>query len=746
MASESVCTDIKKSVKNPGSIKHPDRPKPVPEEVCGLCITFVNALRTPYASYRRVFGGIRQRAPYNEIFGYSYAEFQTNGCSGLKELTNECLKYLDEKDRRKGSELVLAKDPGSTNANEPTLFALWVVFRLGDHGFTRYPGMQLTLAHGADVPQNQAHGRILDSSWVDMAQVKQWKQTCLSRHGQKCDNPWMIKKAEPALLIDTFTNALVKGAGGAGYVALSYRWASKERLKNTKANYSTLLQPGSLTEKRSSISPIILDAMRLVRDMGERYLWVDALCIVQDDEKTRTPQLELMGAIYASSVITIMATDGDAEYGLPGIPGGNSAAPNKRNLKQPVYTLCGGEKIIQMNVHRRKRNTSDRESYYSRGWTYQEFQMASRKLIFEGNMLYWECSCAEWHEYSTAEKQPTPRFGSVMKGLCDYDAYSELVRAYNERHFTYDADALDAINGILAVFGRSFTGGFLYGLPEMFFDLALTWRVSSFGAKESQSLRRRNVSSSPTKLPSWSWVGWQGPVIAVPLGTEDAGVEIHPTTTWYAGDTVTPYQGRRINACWYGQRQLFKDLSRPLPAGWKKHANIQPNGERIKTGGEPPGGGGDYYFTHDDVLDTEGNERKFWYPWPVTPITPDSELKVPLQSRYISCRTKRAWVEAYKRIVGDSATFPLRSSGEGIGELFLHHTGDEAGFSDDESVGRPVELVVICREVWASDADYYKVLWVEREGGVAYRKALGEVDKRWWDCYANAEDIDLVLG
>ncbi|KAI1780802.1 heterokaryon incompatibility protein-domain-containing protein [Hypoxylon cercidicola] len=729
------------------------------EEKCGLCIAFVNALKKPYASYeeseelryRSIFAGIRELKPHNQIFGHSYAEFQINGCSGLRELTNVCLKSLEGERRREETELVLIKESTHFNANGPALFAPSVAFRLGGHGSaTKYPGMQLALAHGADVPGNQADGRILDSRWVDIERVKQWKHNCFSHHGQKCDNPWLLQRAEPALLIDTWTNALVSGTGRGRYVTLSYRWGSKERLKNMKENYKSLLQPGSLTAERSSISPIILDSMKLVKKIGERYLWVDALCIVQDDEKLRTPQLELMGAIYASSVITIIATDGDAEYGLPGIPGGIPPASSPRNLKQPVYTLCGGDKIIQLNIQRRERRTSERDSYYSRGWTYQEFQMASRKLIFEDNMLYWECSCAEWHEYSTAEKPKIPPFSSVMKGLCDYEAYNDLVRAYNERHFTYEKDALPAINGILAVFGRSFTGGFLYGLPEMFFDLALTWRISGFVSEESQSLRRRNMSSDPTNLssylPSWSWIGWQGPVEAVPLCTEDSGVEIHPTTTWYVGSTPEPYKGRRINSCWYEQRKLFKDLSRRPPAGWKKHSNIQQNGERIKTHGNPPEGGGNYYFTHDHVIDKEGRQRKFWYPWPMTPITLDSKLNVPPQLPYISCRTKRAWIEVYKFTIGRGAIFTLRSSGEDVGHLYPHRRKDEAEFPDDNLVGRPVELVVICREVWDIGSDYYMVLWIEWQGSVAHRKGLGQVKKRWWDHHANAEEIDLVLG
>ena len=48
-----------------------------------------------------------------------------------------------------------------------------------------------------------------------------------------------------------------------------------------------------------------------------------------------------------------------------------------------------------------------------------------------------------------------------------------MVGKYNARDLTYEQDALPAIWGLLSVLNRSFEGGFLQGLPEMFFDVAL---------------------------------------------------------------------------------------------------------------------------------------------------------------------------------------------------------------------------------------------------------------------------------
>lgn len=75
---------------------------------------------------------------------------------------------------------------------------------------------------------------------------------------------------------------------------------------------------GSL-RRTEGIPPTIHHAMHIVRSIGERYLWVDSIYLISDDEKHLTEQLQLMGSIYARAKLTIIATDGDARHGLHGI-------------------------------------------------------------------------------------------------------------------------------------------------------------------------------------------------------------------------------------------------------------------------------------------------------------------------------------------------------------------------------------------------------------------------------------------
>lgn len=63
--------------------------------------------------------------------------------------------------------------------------------------------------------------------------------------------------------------------------------------------------------------------MKLTDLLGERYLWVDSLCIVQDDKKDKAVQIAAMDLIYSSAVLTVAAASGiSADTGLSGISAG----------------------------------------------------------------------------------------------------------------------------------------------------------------------------------------------------------------------------------------------------------------------------------------------------------------------------------------------------------------------------------------------------------------------------------------
>lgn len=89
------------------------------------------------------------------------------------------------------------------------------------------------------------------------------------------------------------------------------------------SNVNELMQDDSLSNAWERVPATIQDAIILVRKLNIRFLWVDRLCIVQDDEASIHSSIEQMASIYAQSYFTLIATEGDSETGILGIPGGS---------------------------------------------------------------------------------------------------------------------------------------------------------------------------------------------------------------------------------------------------------------------------------------------------------------------------------------------------------------------------------------------------------------------------------------
>ena len=139
------------------------------------------------------------------------------------------------------------------------------------------------------------------------------------------------------------------------YVALSYVWGSQaQRLTLSRANHKNLSKKGAINLE--DISRTISDAAVIVEMLGERYLWVDALCILQDDQDDLAEQIPVMGQIYTRSLVTIMAAAStDNNSGLPGV------STQARNAQRISELLNGG-------VLLRTCTSKDRQESEHIGW------------------------------------------------------------------------------------------------------------------------------------------------------------------------------------------------------------------------------------------------------------------------------------------------------------------------------------------------------------------------------------------
>jgi hypothetical protein len=192
------------------------------------------------------------------------------------------------------------------------------------------------------------------------------------------------------------------GSGTKKYLSLSYTWGQTPNLRTTTRILDELRKPGAFAssgEFASMISETIRNSFEITKCLGERYIWVDSLCIVQDDEIALNHPKK-MHIIFANSLLCIVAKAGqDAEFGLRGV--GGVSAP--RCSDQLIIDLADGERLTgrltgRGSCYNQSLPSTSGRSYSERAWTFQEFMFAKRRLIFDNGPIRWHCNCAGWHE------------------------------------------------------------------------------------------------------------------------------------------------------------------------------------------------------------------------------------------------------------------------------------------------------------------------------------------------------------
>lgn len=155
---------------------------------------------------------------------------------------------------------------------------------------------------------------------VPWQKVKAWISDCAGRPEYVQDGP-PSPLPEKLRLIDVRKRCIVMMPVETKYsfVALSYVWGAETKGKSTTAlrnNIAHLQTPGSLDLLPATIE----DAIQACLQLNERYLWVDRLCIIQDDLEDKRAQISSMGSIYSSASLVIVAVcGGHMDAGLAGV-------------------------------------------------------------------------------------------------------------------------------------------------------------------------------------------------------------------------------------------------------------------------------------------------------------------------------------------------------------------------------------------------------------------------------------------
>jgi hypothetical protein len=273
-----------------------------------------------------------------------------------------------------------------------------------DDGSQRARGYIQYLAYmELDNEDEQFFGRRVRPEKLEIGIAQDWLDRCSDWHGDECKRDSLAKRRLPSSLrlIDVNRRCIVKAPKERtpSYVTLSYVWGTEE-MKRKTGMAPVLLRRGMIeytagaevTYLPKRIPKTIDDAITLTRSLGYRFLWVDALCIVQDDPyEEKALHLTSMKAIYNCASLTIVAAAGShADHGIPGI------SVFRKNVQ--YSEIVDGLRLATMFPSFSQLENSSSLLWNTRGWTFQEKLLSRRILLFTDFQVYFKCSESIWTE------------------------------------------------------------------------------------------------------------------------------------------------------------------------------------------------------------------------------------------------------------------------------------------------------------------------------------------------------------
>lgn len=324
-----------------------------------------------------------------------------------------------------------------------------------------------------DYLRRQQYGFILQSKdhcgfRFDTQRIRSLLEHCRAEHGHEV--PIAQDEDLKVILIDVTQGNLVDSDVSSEYLALSYVWGSGANFKTLRRNLGRLRRPDVLL-KEANVARVILDAMTIVKALGYQYLWVAALCIIQDDP-SKAYYIERMNSIYSSAICTIIAASGtSADQPIPRVQLGSRTPVN--SCSQDGYSLLRAH--FEDAQHAFMRAPSE-----TRGWTLQERLVSPRLLVFMTDRVFLTCALGTHEECPSY--LPKPRHNSysleyhptlnIFHGIHVFDpdfywtdvkfaednsspdsfqlmfAYHDLVNIYTKRVLTREDDIYNAFRGI----------------------------------------------------------------------------------------------------------------------------------------------------------------------------------------------------------------------------------------------------------------------------------------------------------
>ncbi|EHK18915.1 uncharacterized protein TRIVIDRAFT_157620, partial [Trichoderma virens Gv29-8] len=349
-------------------------------------------------------------------------------------------------------------------------------------------------------------------SYTSLQQAIEWFQTCRMNHAHCRNTSLTDVPFKPTRLlfvqsdgenIQLRLHCSTKQLAAVPYMTLSHCWGGGSPLRLVKATLTAFQQ--KIDTKQ--LPTTFLQAAQMTKRLGCSYLWIDSLCIVQDDWDDWLREAARMGQVYKNSIGNIAATDGtDSSKGCFCIRDPRAIQPEPfDDIPDQSQYLVGGSDVFRHHI------------LYTRGWVLQEVLLAPRVLHCCREQLYWHCDELRASEIFPngmpasilEDYHPVTKYRSFSNELSlrwklityhPFTYWARLVQAYCGMSFTKTEDRAAAFSGIISLL-RPHLGDYLAGLWKIFLPFELLW-VAVKPSNRHKAL----------KVPSWSWMSIDGPV------------------------------------------------------------------------------------------------------------------------------------------------------------------------------------------------------------------------------------------
>ncbi|KAG4442691.1 hypothetical protein IFR05_001798 [Cadophora sp. M221] len=430
------------------------------------------------------------------------------------------------------------------------------------------------------------------SSEGSMVLMKGWLRNCLSNH-PTCKNPGsnflptrLISIPQPHENQETVHLWNTKNQKVVPYAALSYCWGQQGQVTTSGRNLQSHLDGIAV----KSLPQTIQDAIEVARNLAIPNLWIDSLCISQDDPIEKATEISRMPLVYSQATLTIAASRSSSVHeGFVGDRCDVFDLPDMDHIQLPYRCLDGTCETIAVFPR------FDEASFFTepldeRAWALQERFLSSRLLEFGCMQTRWTCQLKEDaisadgyrsildERYDELDHLSRTTLSLLRGGkiasteppeyfITDlYELWRSLVKKYCDRELTLKSDRLPAISGLATRFADLLPDDqYCAGMWKYPLHRDLLWYNSSPYSPDIPG-----GIGEPSQGPSWSWGSTSGAITilgAVPRDSVFDIIDCNTVTVEGGGlyGAVTAgnltVSGRVHNGTWYwdaGQQDIWR--------------------------------------------------------------------------------------------------------------------------------------------------------------------------------------------